>query len=95
MFLGIADDANMSTPNYQVARLRRAHTCEIRARNPDVEFVRTGVVVGKTALFVDVMNQVGTVRFRVGISVYRGNGSQNLATLYLVDWARFERMRKG
>ena len=41
------------------------------------------------------MNQVGTVRFGFGFSIYRGNGSQNLATLCSGDGTRPGRFRRG
>jgi len=94
VLFGIDDDADMATPNNQVTRLGRAHAREICAA-ADVEFARTDVVVWKAGLFVNVVNKVGTVRFRFGLGVYRGNGSQNLATLCSGDGTRSGRFRRG
>ena len=38
---------------------------------------------------------MGTVRFGVGLGVYRGNGSQNFATLSSRDGTRSGRFRRG
>src|SRR2546423_1104867 len=93
MLLGIDNDAHMAAPNNQVSRLRRAHPREICAA--DVEFARSDVVVWKASLFVNIVNQVRTVRFRVGLGVYRGNGSQNYATLFSGDRTRSGRFHRG
>src|SRR5580692_5311486 len=53
VLLGIDDDADMATPDNQVACLRHAHTREIRAA--DIEFARTDVLVGKARLFVNIV----------------------------------------
>jgi hypothetical protein len=93
MFFGIDDDADMAAPNNQVACLWRAHAREICAAN--VEFARTDVVVRKASLFVNSVNQVGTVRFGFGLGVCSGNGSQNLATLCSGDEARSGHFRRS
>src|SRR2546430_2528901 len=93
MLLGIDNDADMAAPNNQVSWLGCAHACEICAA--DVEFARSDVVVWKASLFVNVVNQVRTVRFRVGLGVYRGNGSQNQATLFSGDRTRSGRFHRG
>ena len=93
VFFGIDDDADMAAPNNQVASLGRVHAREIRIA--DVEFARTDVVVGKAGLCVNVVNQVRTVRFGFGLGVYRGNGSQNLATLCSGDRTRSGRFRRS
>src|ERR1700733_2104558 len=59
VLLGIDDDADMTAPDNQIACLRHAHACEICA--VDVEFARTDVLVGKARLFVNIVNEVGTV----------------------------------
>lgn len=87
MLLGIDDDSDMAAPDNQVACLRHAHACEIRAA--DVEFARTDVLVGKARLFVYIVNEVGTVRFGFRLDIYRGgNGGQNLPTLRSGDGTR-------
>ena len=93
VFFGIDDDADMAAPNHQIAGLGRTDAREIRAA--DVEFSRTGIVVGKARLFVNVVNQVGTVRFGVRVRIYRVKGGQNLASLCSSDRARSRRFRGG
>ena len=92
-FFGIDDDANMAAPNNQVACLWRAHAREICGAY--VEFARTDVVVRKASPIVNVVNQVGTVRFGFGLGVCSGNGSQNLATLGSGDGTRSGHFRRG
>src|SRR5580700_2642027 len=54
VFFGIDDDADMAAPNNEVARLGRTLAREIC--HAYVEFARTGVVVWKASLFVNVVN---------------------------------------
>ena len=93
VLLGIDDDADVAAPDNQVACLRHAHACEIRAA--DVEFARTDILVGKARLFVNIVNEVGTVRFGFRLDVYRGNGGQNLPTLRSDDGTKSVCFRKG
>lgn len=93
VLLGIDDDADMAAPDNQVACLRHAHACEIRAA--DVEFARTDVLVGKARLFVSIVNEVGTVRFGFRPDVYLRNGGQNLPTLRSGDGTRSVCFRRG
>src|SRR5205807_3661185 len=87
VFFGIDDDADMAAPNHQIAGLGRTDAREIRAA-ADVEFPRTDIVVWKASLFVNVVNQVRTVRFGVRVRIYRVKGGQNLASLCSSDRAR-------
>src|SRR5260370_28358631 len=93
VLLGIDDDANMAAPDNQVAGLRHAHAGEIRAAN--VEFARTDVLVGKARLFVNIVNEVGTVRFGFRLDWYRGNGGQNLPPCRSGDGTRSVCFRRG
>ena len=59
MFRRPDDDANMPAPHDQVAGLRLRDP--LKALDPDIEIVGTGVGIGKAGAFVDRMNQVRAI----------------------------------
>src|SRR5262249_36595934 len=93
MFFWVKDDAGVATPNDEVTGLGFVHAREIDAA--DVEIARRDVLVGEASLFVDVVNEVGTVRFGIGIGVHGGNGGQNVAGFGFCDGTWSGRMRRA
>jgi len=91
VLLGVEDDADVPAPNDKVASLGFVHAGEIDAA--DVEIIRSDVLEGKASLFVNVVNEMGTIRFGIGVGVHRGNGGQNLSSFRFGDGTRPGRMR--
>src|SRR5262245_30417176 len=83
----------MPAPNNQIAGLGLVDTHEICVA--DVEFARSDIVVGEPGLSVNVVNEMGTVRFGFRVGARARNGGQNLAALCFGYGTRFKRAHGG
>jgi hypothetical protein len=75
MILSIDDNANVSTPDDQVAGLRTAYTTKMR--NTVVEFIRSGIGILESRVVEDFVNEMRAIgprrRCRVPEKVLRKN----------------------